>query len=101
MNSGVCGNLGGNLNKKLIFPSLMSGFCQERNHTWWRLSSSKLSQADGACRQMIGEGGYRGDPMPARPHKELSRVETKQGQPTIRQRQRQRQRQTLYVSIRG
>ena len=46
---------------------------------------------------MIGEGGYRGDPIPARLHKELSRVETKQGQPTIRQRQRQRQRQTLYA----
>ena len=96
MNSGVCGNLGGNLNKKLMFPSLLMtgwGLGQERNHAWWTLSSSKLSQADGACRQMIGEGGYRGDPMPGKPDKELGRVETKQGQPTNRERQRQRQRQ--------
>ena len=85
MNSGVLSSLGGNLNKKLI--TLTDG--QEENPAWSTLSSSKLSQANGACRQMMGEGGYRGVPMPGRSDKELNRVETKQDQPTKRQRQRQ------------
>ena len=90
MNSGVLSNLGGNLNKKLITLTFSQRWLgQEENPAWSTLSSSKLSQANGACRQMMGEGGYRGVPMPGRSDKELNRAETKQDQPTKRQRQRQ------------